>query len=126
MFAILAQTATNGSFPFVSVFFALIGGVLIGYFWGRSGSGPDIQRQLDEAAKDASEKAHRKAEEEKRQLEEAMTKLQGEKVFIERCLTDARLDLSRLESEQENASNALHESQLMVGPTNFCVNMTRA
>ena len=58
---------------------------------------------------------------EKRQLEEAMTKLQGEKVFIERCLADARLDLSRLESEQENASNALHESQLMVGPTNFCV-----
>lgn len=51
---------------------------------------------------------------EKRVLEDSLNKMRDDKHFVERCLTDARMDVSRLESEHESSNSLLHDSQLAV------------
>jgi len=51
---------------------------------------------------------------EKRAMEDALNKMRDDKHFVEGCLTDARMDISRMESENESSNNSLHDSQLAV------------
>jgi hypothetical protein len=65
-------------------------------------SGPALQKTGEENPAGLLESVMR----EKRDLEEALGKLQDEKFFIERCLEDARRDTSRLHSHTH--LHALH------------------
>jgi chromosome segregation ATPase len=74
----------------------------------------------DEESKTANENSAHSARlfesviQEKRVLEEALSKIRDEKLFVERCLTDARLNISRLEAEHESENTSLHEANLAV------------
>ena len=74
----------------------------------------------DEESKTANENSAHSARlfesviQEKRVLEEALSKIRDEKLFVERCLTDARLNISRLEAEHESENTSFHEANLAV------------
>ena len=49
---------------------------------------------------------------EKRNLEESLSRMREERQFVERCLTDARMDIGRLETENESVNSSFHQTQL--------------
>lgn len=66
----------------------------------------------DTSAEEHSARLFESVMQEKRSLEDSLNKMRDEQNFVERCLSDARMDISRLESENEGANNSLHEAQL--------------
>lgn len=48
---------------------------------------------------------------------EAFSQVREEKRFVERCLADARVDITRLEAQNEAVTSELHEAQLSIAKT---------
>jgi predicted RNase H-like nuclease (RuvC/YqgF family) len=54
---------------------------------------------------------------EKHDLEESLSRMLEERQFVERCLADARMEISRLEMESESTNSSVHQSQLAAAKT---------